>query len=88
MIHRTNGKVYAVDALRCISRNVTSYQLDLSLFKISPGSLVTFWPRDEENHVFLTAVEPSEVMWQNGGVVDAIVDLQRRVDELEEDVLL
>ena len=86
MIQRTNGKVYAIDALRCVSKGETSYQLDLTPFDISPGSLVTLWPHDEKNHVFLTAVEPSESMWEKAGVVDAIVDLQKRMDELEDEL--
>ena len=83
MISRTNGKTYAIDALRCVSQGKTSYQLDLSRCKFSPGAVVTLWPCEEKNHVFLTSVEPPEVMWEKGGVVDAIVDLQRRVDDLE-----
>lgn len=83
MISRPNGQTYAIDALRCVSKGETSYQLDLSAFKISPGADVTFWPCEEKNHVFVTVVEPSEVMWEKGGVIDAIVDLQRRVDDLE-----
>ena len=83
MITRPTGKTYAIDPLRCVSQGKTSYQLNLSRFEFSLGTTVTFWGCEEKNHIFLTSVEPSEVMWENGGVVDAIVDLQRRVDELE-----
>lgn len=86
MISRPDGKTHAIDPLRCVSQGKTSYQLDLSRFKFSLGTTVTFWRTEGKNHVFLTSVEPSEVMWQNGGVVDAIADLQRRVDELEAEI--
>lgn len=87
LVKRPDGKTYPIDALRCVARGETSYQLDLTPFKISPGAIVTFWPEEEKNHVFVTVVEPSEVMWEKGAVVDAITDLQRRVDELEAEVL-
>ena len=87
LVHRTDGKSYALDVLRCVSNGKTVYQFNLTDFGISEGSIVTFWPREEKNHIFLTAVEPSHVMWQNGGVVDAIVDLQKRLDELESELM-
>lgn len=84
VIKRPNGNVYEIDALKCHSRQkALFYQIDFTGLGISKNALVTLWP-EGANHLSMTVVEQSEVMWRNGGVVDAIVDLQRRLDEVED----
>lgn len=82
-ITRVSGPEYEVQAIKCTSSGRTYYQLDLSEIGLSVGSTVTLTVGDDHNEVIMAIVEPPKKMWERRGVVDAIADLQRRVDDLE-----
>lgn len=85
VIERVDGSHHKIDVIKCISKGTTFYQINLSDFGILKGAVVTFWPRkDARNTVLMTVVQPSQLMWKHGGVVDAIVDLQRRLENIED----
>lgn len=86
IIKKVNGLEYKVDAIKCVSKGKTFYQLDLTELGKLQDAMVTLWPCPEgnKNRVHMTVVQPSHLMWQRGGVVDAIVELQRRLDEVED----
>ena len=85
-VTRVSGNVYDVDALKCTSQGHRHYQIDFSDFRIPVGSRVTIRPHDvEHNAVYMTVVESPERMHKHPErVVDAVVELQRTVQELKE----
>lgn len=83
-IIRVTGDALEVDAMKCLSRGQTYYQLDLSSFGIVPGARVTLRPsaRHTQNVVTMTVVYPPAEMWGRRGIVDAIVELQCQLNDL------
>lgn len=83
-VKRVSGPEYEVSAIRCTSSGRTHYQVDFSEIDLHIGSTVTLTPSDDElNTIHMAIVEPADMMWERRGVVDAIADLQRRMDDLE-----
>lgn len=83
VVKRVSGDEFEVSAIKCTSSGRTYYQLDLSDVGLHVGSAVTLEATDEPNGLVMAIVEPPEKMWERRGVVDAIADLQRRMDDLE-----
>ena len=85
IIQRVDGTRHKVDAIKCTSNGQTFYQIDLTELGTLRDALVTIWPsEDGDNEVLMTILHPPHAMWKRGGVVDAIVDLQRRLSEIED----
>lgn len=86
-VRRVTGEVALLDIVKCTSSGRKFYQVDLAdVFDISVGAKVTLIQKEKKNEVTMVVVEPPEKMLEKHGVVDAIVDLQHRLDELEHDV--
>jgi hypothetical protein len=83
-VKRVSGPEYEVSAIKCTSSGRTYYQLDLSEIGLHVGSTVVLHASDDTpNEIHMAIIEPPHRMWERRGVVDAIADIQRRVDELE-----
>jgi len=82
-VRRVTGQQFQLSALKCTSKGRKFYQLDLSELDLSRGARVTFRVL-RHNHVLMTVVEKAHKMWEQRGVVDAIVELQYAIDELHD----